>query len=160
MFPKKLNSELSKSLKTNTFTLFKPLPPGIELFHTIKKPSKNLSLLEHLDLSGAPESMLEGTVQLVVAAGAYRSMDVLNARRHPTEQALSHHVRVFYSGGTGDHRADNAILEHIAFSLQSSASTPICLVTKDGDFARQAGAKGGTIMDPEEFATLLEITAD
>ncbi len=117
-------------------------------------------LLEHLDLSGAPESMLEGTVQLVVAAGAYRSMDVLNARRHPTEQALSHHVRVFYSGGTGDHRADNAILEHIAFSLQSSASTPICLVTKDGDFARQAGAKGGTIMDPEEFATLLEITAD
>ena len=32
-------------------------------------------LLEHLDLSGAPESMLEGTVQLVVAAGAYRSMD-------------------------------------------------------------------------------------
>ena len=77
-----------------------------------------------------------------------------------TEQALSDHVRVFYSGGTGDHRADNAILEHIAFSLQSSASAPICLVTKDGDFARQAGAKGGTIMDPEEFATLLEITAD
>ena len=77
-----------------------------------------------------------------------------------TEQALSDHVRVFYSGGTGDHRADNAILEHIAFSLQSSASTPICLVTKDGDFARQAGAKGVTIMDPEEFATLLEITAD
>lgn len=78
----------------------------------------------------------------------------------PTEQSLSDHVRVFYSGGTGDHRADNAILEHIAFSLQSSASTPICLVTKDGDFARQAGAKGVTIMDPEEFATLLEITAD
>jgi hypothetical protein len=77
-----------------------------------------------------------------------------------TEQALSDHVRVFYSGGTGDHRADNAILEHIAFSLQSSASTPICLVTKDGDFARQAGAKGVTIMDPEEFATLLEISAD
>ena len=50
VFPKKLNSELSKSLKTNTFTLFKPLPSGIELFHTIKKPSKNLSLLEHLDL--------------------------------------------------------------------------------------------------------------
>lgn len=49
-FPRKLKSELTNSLKTNSFTLFKPLPPGIKLFHTIKKPSKNLALLEHLDL--------------------------------------------------------------------------------------------------------------
>ncbi len=77
-----------------------------------------------------------------------------------TEQSLSDYVRVFYSGGTGDHRADNAILEHISFCLQAAVSTPICLVTKDGDFARQAGAMGVTIMDPEEFATLLEIAAD
>jgi hypothetical protein len=57
-------------------------------------------------------------------------------------------------------RADNAILEHMSFCRQSAPSTPIGLVTKDGDLARQAGAKGVTIMDPEEFATLLEITAD
>lgn len=49
-FPRKLKSELTNSLKTNSFTLFKPLPIGIELFHTIKKPSKNLALLEHLDV--------------------------------------------------------------------------------------------------------------
>ena len=49
-FPKKPKSEIIKSLKTNSFTLFKPITPGIELFFTIKKPTKNLSLLEHLDL--------------------------------------------------------------------------------------------------------------
>ena len=78
----------------------------------------------------------------------------------PTEQSLSDHVRVFYSGGTGDHRADNAILEHMSFCQQSASSTPIGLVTKDGDLARQAGAMGATIMDPEEFATLLELAAE
>jgi hypothetical protein len=49
-FPKKPKSELIKSLKTNSLTFFKPLPKGIELFYTIKKSTKNLSLLEHLDL--------------------------------------------------------------------------------------------------------------
>jgi hypothetical protein len=49
-FPKKINLELIKSLKTNSFTLFKPLPPDIKLYNTIKKPGTNTLLLEHLDL--------------------------------------------------------------------------------------------------------------
>ncbi len=48
--PKKINSELIKSLKANSFTLFKPLPSDMKLFMTIKKPGKNVLLLEHLDL--------------------------------------------------------------------------------------------------------------
>ena len=57
-------------------------------------------------------------------------------------------------------QADNAILEHMSFCRQSASSTPIGLFTKDGDLARQAGAMGATIMDPEEFATLLELAAE
>jgi hypothetical protein len=46
-------------------------------------------LLKHLDLSGAPESMLEGTVQLVVAAGTYRSMDGQPVGAFPAFAAVS-----------------------------------------------------------------------
>ncbi len=74
-----------------------------------------------------------------------------------TEQSLSDQVRVFYSGGTGDHRADDAILKHMDFWRRSGASTPLWLVTKDVGFAREAGAIGASIMHPEEFSVLLEL---
>ncbi|HEY1194787.1 RNA-directed DNA polymerase [Flavobacterium sp.] len=48
VFPKKINSELIKSLKNNRVEFFKPIPTNIKLFDTIKKPSKNILLLEHL----------------------------------------------------------------------------------------------------------------
>jgi hypothetical protein len=74
----------------------------------------------------------------------------------PTEQALSDQVRVIYSGGKGEHRADNAILQHMQYFLPSIATTPITLVTKDIDFAHQAALMGVGIIYPEEFALLLE----
>ena len=47
-FPKKINSELIKSLKSNRVEFFKPIPTDIKLFDTIKKPTKNILLLKHL----------------------------------------------------------------------------------------------------------------
>lgn len=47
-FPKKINSELIKSLKSNRAEFFKPIPTDIKLFDTIKKPTKNILLLKHL----------------------------------------------------------------------------------------------------------------
>jgi hypothetical protein len=49
-FPKKIKSELIKSLKTNSVEFFKPIPADIKLFDTIKKPTKNGLLLEHLSI--------------------------------------------------------------------------------------------------------------
>jgi hypothetical protein len=46
--PKKIKSESIKSLKNNKAEFFKPIPTDIKLFETIKKPSKNVLLLEHL----------------------------------------------------------------------------------------------------------------
>jgi len=46
--PKKINSELIKSLKSNRPEFFKPIPTDIKLFDTIKKPTKNVLLLKHL----------------------------------------------------------------------------------------------------------------
>ncbi|RZJ49001.1 MAG: RNA-directed DNA polymerase [Flavobacterium sp.] len=47
-FPKKINSELIKSLKNNKVEFFKPIPTDIKLFETVKKPTKNVLLLKHL----------------------------------------------------------------------------------------------------------------
>ncbi|MFD1095607.1 RNA-directed DNA polymerase [Salegentibacter chungangensis] len=49
-FPKKIKSPLIKSLKANRTEFFKPIPPDIKLFVTIKKPGKNKELLDHLAL--------------------------------------------------------------------------------------------------------------
>lgn len=47
-FPSKVKSKLIKSLKDNRAEFFKPIPTGIKLFETIKKPKRNIELLEHL----------------------------------------------------------------------------------------------------------------
>ena len=77
----------------------------------------------------------------------------------PEQQSLSDQVRIIYSGGTGEHRADEAILKHLAFCLQSGASAPLCLVTRDADFSRQARTMGVIIMHPEELAASINMAA-
>jgi hypothetical protein len=47
-YPKKINSPLIKSLKSNSIEFYKPTPAGLKIYQTIKKPAKNLPLLEHL----------------------------------------------------------------------------------------------------------------
>lgn len=47
-YPKKINSPLIKSLKNNSIEFYKPIPSGLKIYQTIKKPGKNLPLLEHL----------------------------------------------------------------------------------------------------------------
>ena len=75
----------------------------------------------------------------------------------PKQHSLSDQVRVIYSGGTGEHRADEAILKHLMFFSQSGSSAPLCLVTRDADFARQAREIGVIIIHPEEFAASVDL---
>jgi hypothetical protein len=48
--PRKINSQLIKSLKNNKAEFFSPIPNDVNLFDTIKRPRKNPLLLEHLAL--------------------------------------------------------------------------------------------------------------
>jgi len=77
----------------------------------------------------------------------------------PKQHTLSDQVRIIYSGGTGEHRADEAILKHLMAISQSGALVPLCLVTRDADFARQARDMGVIIMHPEEFAASVDLAA-
>lgn len=47
-FPKKIKNKLIISLKDNRAEYFKPIPTNINLYETIKKPNKNIALLDHL----------------------------------------------------------------------------------------------------------------
>ncbi len=75
----------------------------------------------------------------------------------PTQSSLSAQVRVLFSGGTGAHRADTAILQHLLVLQQAGYAAPLCLVTRDTDFARQAKAMGVIILHPEEFAIAIDL---
>lgn len=75
----------------------------------------------------------------------------------PKQHSLSDQVRVIYSGGTGEHRADEAILKHLMAFNQSARPGPLCLVTRDVAFARQAREMGVIIMHPEEFAASVDL---
>lgn len=72
----------------------------------------------------------------------------------PSEVNVSDHLRVKYSGGEGDHRADNAILRDISFYRQLNADSIYCLVTKDRGLALQAMEMGSFVIDPEEFSLI------
>ncbi len=61
-------------------------------------------------------------------------------------------VEVIYPGGTGDQRADQAILAALAQHAASAAAEerPI-VVTRDIKLARRARKRGATVIDPAAF---------
>ena len=66
----------------------------------------------------------------------------------------SDNLSVRYSGGVGEHRADNYILQDLAFHRQDGV--PMVVVTNDNAFRGQAerlGAKACSLPDFEAFLT-------
>jgi len=63
-------------------------------------------------------------------------------------------VRVTYSGGQGEHRADGVILDNIRFFKTSSPETPVIIASNDNDLciaARRLGAKDLPVLDLGAF---------
>ena len=72
-----------------------------------------------------------------------------------SESALSQQIQCIYSGGKGEHRADNAILEDVS-GLFNTAPDALCIVvSNDKDLLSQAGLRGALPMRSMEFAALL-----
>lgn len=70
----------------------------------------------------------------------------------PTRQdtQAAPNVRVTYSGGQGEHRADGVLLDNIRFFISASPETPILLVSNDQDLcanARRLGAVDLPVLD-------------
>lgn len=72
--------------------------------------------------------------------------------RHDTQAAPN--VRVTYSGGTGEHRADNVILDNVRFFRSASPQTAVFLVSNDHDLCQSAlklGAQSVAVLDLGAF---------
>ena len=62
-------------------------------------------------------------------------------------------VRVHYSGGVGDHKADRAILDLLEFYLE--AGDYCVVITEDGDFRSEALSLGSRVIGSRDFMDLL-----
>lgn len=63
-------------------------------------------------------------------------------------------VRVSYSGGTGENRADRLLVESVRFFTQGGAEA-VLLATNDGELAARAVRMGARILPPAEMLPLL-----
>lgn len=69
-------------------------------------------------------------------------------------------VEVIYSGGVGEGRADQAILDDIKRQSRAGTPEPMGLVTSDLKLARLAQRRGVTIIAPEELLPWLSAVAE
>ena len=72
----------------------------------------------------------------------------------PRSAVAAPNVRVTYSGGEGEHRADNVLLDTLRFFKSSSPDTAVFLVSNDQALcvaARRLGAADITVLELGAF---------
>jgi hypothetical protein len=70
-----------------------------------------------------------------------------------TDTQASPNVRVTYSGGVGEHRADNVLLDNITFFRTADPNMAILLVSNDTDLCKAAARKGAQIVPVMNLGT-------
>ena len=68
------------------------------------------------------------------------------------EDTVSENVRVSYSGGVGDNRADHQIVAYLRHLAEASPEQTRAVVTADGQEATDASSTGAMVMAPQELA--------
>jgi len=99
--------------------------------------------------TAAREALVQRLLQAFGPAGPALLL-VFDGSEAKTE-ARSARLKVIYSGGEGDQRADKAILRLAAAHVQAESAAPVVVVTRDIKLARRARKRGASVMDPGEF---------
>jgi len=81
--------------------------------------------------------LVSDIVRIMVPNPASRAWVVFDGASLTDKQA-SPNVRVMYSGGTGEHRADGVLLDNIKFFRRSDPGMTILLVSNDADLCKSA----------------------
>ena len=95
------------------------------------------------------KKLTDDVVRLTAPNPAVRAWIVFDGPTRSDTQAAAN-VRVTYSGGTGEHRADGVILDNLRFFKSTSPDTAVLLVSNDGDLclaARRLGAQDVAVLD-------------
>ena len=113
--------------------------------------------LEHL-VDGHPGTAArEALVQRLLLAFASPGPEVWLSfdGSEPMTEVRSDRVRVSYSGGDGDQRADRAILRQVSMHAAAGNVSAVVVVTRDITLARRARKRGAGIMAPGAFLEML-----
>jgi predicted nucleic acid-binding Zn-ribbon protein len=95
------------------------------------------------------KKLSDDLVRLAAPCPTLRAWLVFDGPTRTDAQAAGN-VRVTYSGGTGEHRADGVILDNLRFFKTSSPETDVFLVSNDNELcgaARRLGAQTVPVLD-------------
>jgi hypothetical protein len=95
------------------------------------------------------QKLTADVVRVTAPCPSVRTWIIFDGPTRSDAQA-SANVRVTYSGGTGEHRADGVILDNLRFFKSSSPETAVVLVSNDGDLcvsARRLGAQTVAVLN-------------
>lgn len=104
--------------------------------------------------AAARTRLIEDVVQLTGGRPTCRAWVVFDGPAH-TESTAAANVRVTYSGGVGEHRADLVLLDNVRF-FHSVGNTPIVLASNDSDLCAEARRLGAQTVSALEFGSLLD----
>jgi hypothetical protein len=151
-----------------------PLPPRSPVHRIRKAIADNSNILWFLDghnvLFGLPDlfgtlddngnhtedsrkKLSDFLVQLVVNAPNCRIELFFDSPQHRVIQT-SPNVSVIYSGGEGDHKADNAICDALERHCAESQNRDFVLTTDDKELQKRAGRLCAEIMNTHQFYIL------
>jgi hypothetical protein len=98
--------------------------------------------------------LVRDVVRLVSATPTLRTQIVFDGPTR-TDTSTAPNVTVTYSGGEGEHRADNVLLDNIRFHTLESSEIPILLVTNDNDFRAKARRLGAQCLSVPDFGAFI-----
>jgi len=104
----------------------------------------------------ARSSLIKALCRLCAAKSRFQ-IDVYFDGPRQQELAASGQVRVKYSGGEGEQRADGEILRDLEFQRRRGHARPSCVVTDDNKLRMEASGIGAMVIAVDEFSVLLGI---
>lgn len=99
------------------------------------------------------QRLVNDIVRIAAPSPTLRAWIVFDGHTRSDTQAAPN-VRVTYSGGEGEHRADGVILDNLRFFNTTSPELPVILVSNDNDLcsaARRLGARDIAVLDLGTF---------
>jgi hypothetical protein len=99
--------------------------------------------------------LIEDVVRLTGGRPACRAWIVFDGPAR-SESTAADNVRVTYSGGSGEHRADLVLLDNVRFFRSADAATVVLLASNDNGLGAEARRLGAKIISAAELGALLE----
>lgn len=107
-----------------------------------------------LNDAGKRERLIADVVRVTAPNPAVRAWIVFDGPTRSDTQAAPN-VRVTYSGGKGEHRADGVILDNLKFFKTSDTGMRVFMVSNDKDLRDKAHRLGARNVDVLEFGAFL-----